>query len=68
MSSSTVRAYVIASREDLCLYLVGGRDRIFNNKNKNSTTTWTSTNRNDNLADRSKRMVRDTHKRGEEET
>ena len=47
---------------------LGGKDGIFNKKNKTSTTTLTSTNRNDDVADRSKRMVRDAQKRREEET
>ena len=47
---------------------LGGKDGIFNKKNKTSTTTLTSTNRNDDVADRSKRMVRDAQKRREEDT
>ena len=47
---------------------LGGKDGIFNKNNNTSTTTLTSTNRNDDVADRSKRMVRDAQKRREEET
>ena len=57
--SSTSRAYITATSEDLCSYLLGGRDGIYNNENRTLTTKLTSTNTNDNVADRTDRTVRD---------
>ena len=56
-----------ASRESLRSYLLGGRDRIYNNENRTSTTRLTLTNPIDDIANRSERTLRDAQKRMEED-